>query len=83
MKKSNIREISKKEKFYGITMNSWKLSMLFPIIFIPSLGIIYAFLIALCVCTTLFLLETFFDEDIIDFVFVKMKTKILPSKFYS
>lgn len=82
MKTKIIREVSKKEKIYGITIWSWRLSFMTPFIFIPTLGLFISIGMGLFIFALLFLLETFYDEDLIDFLVAKAKNKNIPDEFY-
>lgn len=69
----NIREITKKEKYRGLTKTSWNLAIFGSVSFFPYL----AFSSLLLFITLLILLYTleYFDDDFIEILMSKFHTK--------
>lgn len=72
-KVENIRELSKKEKFLGLNLNSWILCALL-VLPIANLNFFYG-LILFLILITFFYVAEFFDEDITDIIFASFKIK--------
>ncbi|PAF53029.1 hypothetical protein BKH42_08215 [Helicobacter sp. 13S00482-2] len=66
-KVENIRELSKKEKFLGLNLNSWILCSLLSMP-LANLTLFYAFMLFI-VSIAFFYVAEFFDEDIVDILF--------------
>ncbi|PAF42185.1 virB3 type IV secretion protein [Helicobacter sp. 11S03491-1] len=66
-KVENIRELTKKEKFLGLNLNSWIFCGILSVP-IANLTLFYGFVLFLILITFFYIAE-FFDEDIIDILF--------------
>lgn len=69
----NIRELTKKEKFLGLNLNSWIFCSLL-VLPIANMTLLYAFILFV-VLITFFYVAEFFDEDITDIIFASFKIK--------
>lgn len=69
----NIRELTKKEKFLGLNLNSWILC-LFVSVPLMNITFFYAFILFLILITFFYVTE-FFDEDITDIIFASFRIK--------
>lgn len=79
MKYKNIREITKKEKYRGLTKTSWNLAMFGSLSFFPyiAFGSILLFLFLL----TIFYIAEYFDDDFIEILAIKLQTKVKDEYF--
>ncbi|WRE78096.1 virB3 type IV secretion protein [Helicobacter pylori] len=76
----NVREISKKEKFLKLNMNSWIISFLSAsFLFVWSLlyGVVLVALI------TMFYILEFFDEDITNIILANLTLKNDTKEYYA
>lgn len=69
----NIRELTKKEKFLGLNLNSWILC-LFVSVPLMNITFFYAFILFFSLITFFYVAE-FFDEDITDIIFSSFRIK--------
>lgn len=69
----NIRELTKKEKFLGLNLNSWILC-LFVSVPLMNITFFYAFILFFSLITFFYVAE-FFDEDITDIIFASFRIK--------
>ncbi|MDO7253085.1 virB3 type IV secretion protein [Helicobacter cappadocius] len=72
-KVENIRELSKKEKFLGLNLNSWILCTI-SVLPIANMTFFYG-LILFFVLISFFYVAEFFDEDITDIIFASFNIK--------
>lgn len=77
---NNIREISKKEKAFGLNLKSWFLCVFGPLSANPYIGILNTILLFGFV-TAIFYIAEFFDDDISDILLSKFTIKN-KSKYY-
>ncbi len=64
MNTQNIREITKKEKFKGLTKTSWMLASIISGGFYPYI-VFYSFLVFVSMIFVFYVVE-FFDDDIVE-----------------
>ncbi|GAA7211498.1 hypothetical protein HpCK22_02910 [Helicobacter pylori] len=77
----NVREISKKEKFLKLNMNSWIISFLSAsFLFVWSL--LYGVVLLVALITMFYILE-FFDEDITNIILANLTLKNDTKKYYA
>jgi hypothetical protein len=75
----NIREITKKEKYKGLTKTSWNLAVFGSISFFPYINfgsfILFIFLL------TIFYIAEYFDDDFIEIIAIKIQIKVKNEYF--
>ncbi|GAA9575400.1 hypothetical protein HpHA54_06220 [Helicobacter pylori] len=77
----NVREISKKEKFLKLNMNSWIISFLnASFLFVWSL--LYGVVLLVALITMFYILE-FFDEDITNIILANLTLKNDTKEYYA
>ncbi len=77
----NVREISKKEKFLKLNMNSWIFSFLSAsFLFVWSL--LYGVVLLVALITMFYILE-FFDEDITNIILANLTLKNDTKEYYA
>ncbi|WP_342370071.1 virB3 type IV secretion protein [Helicobacter pylori] len=77
----NVREISKKEKFLKLNMNSWIISFLSTsCLFVWSL--LYGVVLLVALITMFYILE-FFDEDITNIILANLTLKNDTKEYYA
>lgn len=80
----NVREISKKEKFLKLNMNSWIISFLSAsFLFVWSLLYGVVLLVALVALVTMFYILEFFDEDITNIILANLTLKNDTKEYYA
>lgn len=77
----NIRELTKKEKFLGLNVSSWIVSV-FASLPIINFYTMYSFILFFSLMVTFFVLE-FFDEDITGILFSHFSLKTGSNTFYN
>ncbi|MGL2754566.1 virB3 type IV secretion protein [Helicobacter pylori] len=77
----NVREISKKEKFLKLNMNSWIISFLSAsFLFVWSL--LYGVVLLVALVIMFYILE-FFDEDITNIILANLTLKNDTKEYYA
>ncbi|MGL2440959.1 virB3 type IV secretion protein [Helicobacter pylori] len=77
----NVREISKKEKFLKLNMNSWIIYFLSAsFLFVWSL--LYGVVLLVALITMFYILE-FFDEDITNIILANLTLKNDTKEYYA
>ncbi|WQT48892.1 virB3 type IV secretion protein [Helicobacter pylori] len=76
----NVREISKKEKFLKLNMNSWIISFSASFLFVWSL--LYGVVLLVALVTMFYILE-FFDEDITNIILANLTLKNDTKEYYA
>lgn len=70
----NIRELTKKERLYGLNIKSWYICLMIPLTLQGYTGFLNAFFLFLGM-TAFFFVAEYFDEDITDIFFSKIIIK--------
>lgn len=73
MKVINIKELTRKEKFRGLTKTSWSLTLVIASSLFPSLGF-YVLFLAICMLSFFYVIE-FFDEDFLEIIVKKINLR--------
>lgn len=76
----NIRELTKKEKFYGLNVKSWYVCLIVPLALQAYIGFLNAMFIFFSLLVIFYIAE-FFDEDISDIFFSKIVIKNPSSQY--
>ena len=75
----NIREITKKEKYRGLTKTSWNLAMFGSISFFPYIAL--ESFILFIIMLLIFYIAEYFDDDFIEIISIKIQTKVKNEYF--
>lgn len=78
---SNIRELTKKEKFLRLNIKSWVISVMSSLILQPHLGL-YTLIFFICILTFFYVIE-FFDDDIVDIALATLMLSTNTNKYYA
>lgn len=76
----NIRELSKKERFYGLNIKSWYLCFMIPSS-IQAYVSLLTFIFTMFLLIVFFYIAEFFDEDITDIFLSKIVIKNPSSRY--
>lgn len=78
----NIRELTKKERLYGLNIKSWYVCLMLPLILQGYIGFLNAFFLCLGMIAFFFVAE-YFDEDIMDIFLSKIIIKNESPTYYA
>ena len=78
----NIRELTKKERLYGLNIKSWYVCLMLPLTLQGYIGFLNAFFLCLGMIAFVFVAE-YFDEDITDIFFSKIIIKNESPRYWA
>lgn len=78
----NIREISKREKLFGLNYKSWIAIILLPMIVMVYISFFYS-LIGFLLLIIIFFIAEFFDDDISDILIARAALHTKTNKYYA
>jgi hypothetical protein len=75
----NIREITKKENFRGLTKTSWNLAMFGSVSFFPYIA--FASFLLFLFLLTIFYIAEYFDDDFIEILVTRLQVRVKNEYF--
>lgn len=78
----NIRELTKKERLYGLNIKSWYMCGMIPLTLQAYIGFLNAFFLFMGMTAFFYVIE-YFDEDITDIFFSKIIIKNESPRYWA